>query len=180
MEALDAGTGGGRFSGQPGARFRRLLAVLDLLEIPDGLGPSISLVSALAGGRTPPSFSPGSLMERVKDRIGGLAQDCRRQDLGSIMLRGREVVGLGPGLTPSGDDFLGALLFAAHCLQRAYPINFPRTEADRYRDFWSGPGPAPIRSVMPSSATWSWAMGPKRCTSLSIPSSGEERIPFRP
>jgi len=114
-----------------GARFRQLLAVLDLLEIPDGLGPSISLVSALAGGRTRPSFSPGSLMERVKDRIGGLAQDCRRQDLGSVMLRGREVVGLGPGLTPSGDDFLGALLFAAHCLQRAYPINFSRAEADR-------------------------------------------------
>jgi hypothetical protein len=111
------------------ARFRQLLAVLDLLEIPDGLGPSISLVSALAGGQTLPSFPPGSLIERVKDRIGGLAQDCRRQDLGSVMLRGREVVGLGPGLTPSGDDFLGGLFFSAHFLHRAYPTTFPLAEA---------------------------------------------------
>ena len=112
------------------ARFRQLLAVLGVLEIPDGLGPSIYLVSALAGGRALPSFPPGSLMERVKDRIWDLAQDCRRQDLRSVTLRGREVAGLGPGLTPSGDDFLGGLFFAAHFLRRAYPTTFPRAEAD--------------------------------------------------
>jgi hypothetical protein len=33
-------------------------------------------------------------------------------------------VGLGQGLTPSGDDFLGGLLFAAHSLRTAYPEDF--------------------------------------------------------
>lgn len=33
----------------------------------------------------------------------------------------RQVVGLGPGLTPAGDDFLGGLLFAVHWLREAYP-----------------------------------------------------------
>jgi hypothetical protein len=112
------------------AGFRQLLAVLGVLEIPDGLGPSISLVSALAAGRTPPSFPPGALMELVKDRIWDLAQDCRRQDLRSVTLKGREVAGLGPGLTPSGDDFLGGLFFVAHFLHRAYPKSFPGAEAD--------------------------------------------------
>jgi hypothetical protein len=69
-------------------------------------------------------------MELVKDRIWGLAQDCRRQDLRSVTLKGREVAGLGPGLTPSGDDFLGGLFFAAHFLHRAYPKSFPGAEAD--------------------------------------------------
>ena len=108
------------------ARFRQLLAVLGLLEIPDGLGPSIFLVSALARRRALPSFPPGSLLERVKDRVWDLAQCCRRQDLRSVTLRAREVAGLGPGLTPSGDDFLGGLFFALHFLHLSYPATFPR------------------------------------------------------
>jgi len=108
-----------------GARFRRLLAALDLFEITDGLGPSISLVSALAGGRSLPSLSPGSRMQQGRDRIRDLAQDCLRQDLSSVMRKGREMMGLGPGLTPSGDDFLGGLFFAAHWLHRTFPTAFP-------------------------------------------------------
>jgi hypothetical protein len=37
---------------------------------------------------------------------------------------GRELVGLGPGLTPSGDDFLGGLLFTARSLKMVYPGDF--------------------------------------------------------
>jgi len=35
-----------------------------------------------------------------------------------------QLVGLGPGLTPSGDDYLGGLLFTAHHLKTAYPTEF--------------------------------------------------------
>jgi hypothetical protein len=34
------------------------------------------------------------------------------------------MIGLGPGLTPSGDDFLGGLFFAARSLHQAYPEDF--------------------------------------------------------
>jgi hypothetical protein len=44
------------------------------------------------------------------------------------------LVGLGPGLTPSGDDFLGGLLFAAHHLRAAYPSAFEQA-GDLLRDF---------------------------------------------
>jgi hypothetical protein len=111
-------------------RLRRLLAVLELFEIPDGLGPSLSLLSALAKGRAVPSFPPGSLMERVKAAIWGLARDCRRGEIAPVALKGRELTGLGPGLTPSGDDFLGGLFFAVQFLRRICPAAFPHTEVD--------------------------------------------------
>ena len=44
--------------------------------------------------------------------------------MAEVAHKGRELVGLGPGLTPSGDDFLGGLLFAAHSLKTAYPEDF--------------------------------------------------------
>jgi hypothetical protein len=37
---------------------------------------------------------------------------------------GKEIIGLGPGLTPSGDDFLGGLFFAARSLHQVYPGDF--------------------------------------------------------
>jgi hypothetical protein len=46
---------------------------------------------------------------------------CLEGGLSEIAIRGPELVGLGPGLTPCGDDFLGGLFFAAHWLQEAYP-----------------------------------------------------------
>ena len=76
------------------------------------------------------------------------------------------MVGLGPGLTPSGDDFLGGLLFAAHFLHCAYPTTFPRAEADRsglldwartrthpisyaiFSDLVMGHGPEPLHELV--------------------------------
>ena len=37
---------------------------------------------------------------------------------------GKPLIGLGPGLTPSGDDFLGGMLFALWHLNSAYPSQF--------------------------------------------------------
>jgi hypothetical protein len=110
------------------ATLRSLLGVLQLLEIPDGLGPSIFLVSGLMEGRHPPAYSADSLMARAKDTALDLARGCLQQDLLRCALGGRQLAGLGPGLTPSGDDFLGALFFAARSLHQAYPEDFPWAE----------------------------------------------------
>jgi hypothetical protein len=110
------------------AFFRQLLRVLTLLEVPDGMGGGVCMAYALVEKRSPPSFLPGTLIKRVRDSMLGLAGACLEQDLGAVIRRGRELIGLGPGLTPSGDDFLGGLLFAARSLRRAYPENFPWTE----------------------------------------------------
>ena len=104
--------------------FRRLLGVLNLLEVQEGLGRAISLVHALVEGRTLPAFPPDPVMGRVQDMILGLARACLEGDLPGLARRGREMIGLGPGLTPSGDDFLGGLFFAVRSLHQGYPEYF--------------------------------------------------------
>jgi hypothetical protein len=42
-----------------------------------------------------------------------------------------ELLGLGPGLTPAGDDFVGGMLFALNRVARAYPENVPRATPGR-------------------------------------------------
>jgi hypothetical protein len=110
------------------ANLRSLLGTLQLLEIPDGLGPCIFMLSALLEDGSLPSYPPGSLMARAKDSALDLARSCLKQDLLGCAIGGRELAGLGPGLTPSGDDFLGALFFAARSLHHGYPEDFPWAE----------------------------------------------------
>jgi len=46
---------------------------------------------------------------------------CRDGDLDDVLLILEQLIGLGPGLTPSGDDFVGGLLFMVRHLNAAYP-----------------------------------------------------------
>jgi len=107
------------------AGFRRLLAAIPVPGGEEGLGQAILLVSAIADGEGLPTFPAGSLVARALSPLLGLARACLVQDLAQVVRRGRELVGLGSGLTPSGDDFLGGLLFAVHFLKIAYPGDFP-------------------------------------------------------
>jgi len=103
------------------ACFRRLLGVLDLLEVQEGMGRAIFLSRALAEDSALPAFPPTSVMGRVQDLALDLAHACLDQDLRFVTHMGKEMIGLGPGLTPSGDDFLGGLFFAALSLHQVYP-----------------------------------------------------------
>ncbi len=106
------------------ACFCRLLGVLDFLEIQEDMGRMISAGRVLAEGGTLPASPPAFLMGRVQDMALALAHACLDQDLRSVARMGKEMIGLGPGLTPSGDDFLGGLLFAARSIYEAYPEDF--------------------------------------------------------
>ena len=50
-----------------------------------------------------------------------MAQACLDRQPVRISKNADALIGLGAGLTPSGDDFLGGLLFAVRILQAAYP-----------------------------------------------------------
>jgi len=106
------------------ASYQRMLAAISILNNSGGLGQAISLLSTNADGRPMAILPANFLASRARSAILGLARACFDQDIARITQRGRDLVGLGPGLTPSGDDFLGGLLFAAHCLKRAYPLDF--------------------------------------------------------
>jgi hypothetical protein len=105
-------------------RLQRLLAVLPEPSKGAGLGQAIPLISAVAEGRSVTAFRLDSMLARALSPILDLARASLGQDMAGIASKGRELVGLGPGLTPSGDDFLGGLLFAAHSLKTAYPGDF--------------------------------------------------------
>jgi hypothetical protein len=89
-----------------------------------GLGQAIPLILDIAAGRNMTTFLPDSLVARAFGPIMEIARASISQGISQVAKKGRELVGLGPGLTPSGDDFLGGLLFAAHSLKTAYPGSF--------------------------------------------------------
>jgi len=71
------------------------------------------------------------------------------QDISQAARTGKDLVGLGLGLTPSGDDFLGGLLFAADSLKMAYPGEFS-WEDEVVRDLidWARTRTHPISHVI--------------------------------
>jgi hypothetical protein len=104
-----------------------LQRLLDFLPEPGksaGLGQAIALISAIADGRNVTGPPLDAVFARAFRPILDVARGSLRQDMAEVARKGRQLVGLGPGLTPSGDDFLGGLLFAAHSLKRAYPGDF--------------------------------------------------------
>ena len=106
------------------AGLQRLSGILQVLDRVGGLGDSILLISAVGDGRAVPDFPGGSLVARAASSIQELARACIVEDIAQVALIGRELVGLGPGLTPSGDDFLGGLFFSVRSLKMAYPGEF--------------------------------------------------------
>ncbi len=53
--------------------------------------------------------------------IHEIAKACLLRDMPGLLREADALVGLGEGLTPSGDDFLGGLLFCVNCIHRLYP-----------------------------------------------------------
>ena len=74
---------------------------------PAGLG------ALLAGGRPTPSRSTAP-----PTPCAAMADACARDDRGRAAAAAAPLLGLGPGLTPSGDDFVGGALFARRVLRR--------------------------------------------------------------
>jgi hypothetical protein len=60
-------------------------------------------------------------LRRAWPAIRDVRDACLAADLPAAFARAEQLVGLGEGLTPSGDDFLGGLLFCLQMLRRAHP-----------------------------------------------------------
>jgi hypothetical protein len=107
-----------------GACVYRLVEAVIALGNARGLGQMIPLISSLLGGNKQAISNTDPLLAKARNSILDLAMVCLTFDMTEVARKGRELVGLGLGLTPSGDDFLGGLLFAAHSLKTAYPQDF--------------------------------------------------------
>ena len=91
---------------------------------PQMIPQMIPMTSSLVDGKKQAIFNADPLLAKARNSILSLATACLDFDMPEVTRKGRELVGLGPGLTPSGDDFLGGLLFVAHSLKMAYPQDF--------------------------------------------------------
>jgi len=100
---------------------RQLLGTISPAISDDGPGQVILGISSILNGSNEAPFSPESWQRPILSSVFGLMKHCLEAGLSEIEIRGRELIGLGPGLTPCGDDFLGGILFAAHWLQEACP-----------------------------------------------------------
>jgi uncharacterized protein DUF2877 len=89
------------------ATWRRLADSRATLGEPDGL-------AALVLERAP-AFPLDGVVERVR----ALADACARDDVAAAEPAALALLGLGAGLTPSGDDFVGGALFARRLLAGA-------------------------------------------------------------
>jgi hypothetical protein len=132
--------------------------------VPDsGLGP---VISAIAGGRNPEIIPSDPFFSRAIHPIIAITKACLNKEIVQVAQIGRELIGLGPGLTPSGDDFMGGLLFVFHWLKRIFPEDFfwddqpilnlidwsfSRTNPISHailRDLSSGHGPEPLHDIL--------------------------------
>ena len=86
--------------------------------------PPVALLPWLSGGPLP--FP----LDRAAPRFDAVRAALQRNDRHAFEAAALRVLGLGPGLTPSGDDFIGAIFFAlAHAPRAEWQGDLPAMRA---------------------------------------------------
>jgi hypothetical protein len=90
-------------------------------KTPVGFGSLIQPVLQIAKNQ---AFSPETGLENrlimtAWPVVAGIARACLSHDFTAVLQQAGALIGLGEGLTPSGDDFLGGMFFGRHLLASA-------------------------------------------------------------
>jgi len=94
----------------------------------------------LKGMRDPTSVqkehNQDPILQNAWPHIQQISLASSRQNFKMVVEEAQSLIGLGSGLTPSGDDFLGGLFFAFHFLANTYPgqVKFNRSSLDAFLD----------------------------------------------
>jgi hypothetical protein len=86
-----------------------------------GFGRLIPKILSLAAGQLDDEAENDPVLALAWLGIYEIAKACLLRDMPGLLQEANALVGLGEGLTPSGDDFLGGLLFCVNCIHRIYP-----------------------------------------------------------
>jgi hypothetical protein len=99
----------------------RASGLLASLPSPAGFGVFLPALSEYAAGRPLPGRAPrrDPFIVRAYPAVCGIARACREQDLAALLKQAEGLVGMGEGLTPSGDDLIGGVLFGLAMLREA-------------------------------------------------------------
>ena len=103
-------------------RLGEVASILKDLPAPGGFGSLIPEILMIAFGQNAsnPQPIPAGIPGHARPAVREIATACLARDWQRIMEQAYFLAGLGEGLTPSGDDFIGGLLFCAKSLQRSY------------------------------------------------------------
>ena len=102
---------------------RLAFSTFDDLPSPTGFGsliPNIVITAQNHKTSCSPQI-PSTIPALAWPAIQEIAKACLVHNFPKIMEQVDSLIGLGEGLTPSGDDFTGGLLFCIYHLQRLYP-----------------------------------------------------------
>ena len=99
-------------------RVRAVAAVLDLAQA-SGFGRFIPQI--VRNGAEPATAIDDAVLRHAAPAVLAVLDAFRKSDRERAALCIDALVGFGAGLTPSGDDFLGGLLFGGNALRTAYP-----------------------------------------------------------
>ena len=103
--------------------FDEAVGIATVLQDGSTLGCVLPMIQGAAlHNKLPPFQATGSLfLDDAMNHISGIMMMCVQGDLEGALSNAMPLIGAGPGLTPSGDDFVGGLLFSARHLSNAYP-----------------------------------------------------------
>ncbi|MDH4135508.1 MAG: DUF2877 domain-containing protein [Anaerolineae bacterium] len=87
----------------------------------NGFGRLIPRILSLAAGQLDDEAEIDPVLALAWPGIYEIARACLLRDMPGLLQEANALVGLGEGLTPSGDDLLGGLLFCVNTIQRLYP-----------------------------------------------------------
>ena len=100
---------------------RTIFDYLETLPLPPGFGIYIQQIKYSMHGHTTGievQISDWTVSQQFAwPSIQRITRACRTRDLDAIFNHAMDLIGLGEGLTPSGDDFIGGLLFCIQTLQ---------------------------------------------------------------
>ena len=105
-------------------RLSSFLSHYDVFPSPTGLGIFIKNILGTHHDQLLSQLSNDmeltSTQRYAQPTIKHIVSACLAHDIDGILEFGQELIGLGEGLTPSGDDFMGGLLFCIRILQDVY------------------------------------------------------------
>lgn len=129
----------GPTSAKPRPRFDTLLSVVrnGLIQTASCGLLRLVVASPLVG---PVGSLEEPFFEAALATVDRVRAACRRGDLSGVLRAGLGLVGMGPGFTPAGDDFLGGLLFTLRHLHHAFGGE-ARWDEERVDDFLAAARP---------------------------------------
>ena len=97
------------------------LTSLWVLPSPKGFGCLLPEIVRMTGGKTKPNigFSKAPVLQLAWPGVRDTIEALRLQSYEQVLPSAAQIIGLGEGLTPSGDDYLGGLLFAREMLTKS-------------------------------------------------------------